>query len=225
MLEILRNGLVVSCQPVDHGPLDRPDYVAAMAQAAVAAGAVGVRIEGVENVRYVRAVTSVPIIGIVKSDLAWTPVRITTSCDQVRALITAGADIVGYDATERPRPESREQILNCILKGKALAMADCATLKDGIDALTKGAHIIGTTLSGYTEDTRVQGNEPDFELISAFKGLGGFVMAEGRYNSPELAAEAIRRGADCVTVGSAITRIEHVTGWFRKAISEACQDE
>ena len=30
-LDTLRGGLVVSCQPVDDGPMDRPDIVAAMA--------------------------------------------------------------------------------------------------------------------------------------------------------------------------------------------------
>ena len=68
VLDKLRGGLVASCQPVDEGPMDRPDIVAAMAQAAVLGGAAGLRIEGVENLRAVRPFVSVPIIGIVKSD-------------------------------------------------------------------------------------------------------------------------------------------------------------
>ncbi|MDI5303934.1 hypothetical protein MJN76_32965, partial [Salmonella enterica subsp. enterica serovar Anatum] len=36
------------------------------------------------------------------------------------------------------------------------------------------------------------------------------VIAEGRYNTPALAANAIEHGAWAVTVGSAITRIEHI---------------
>jgi N-acetylmannosamine-6-phosphate 2-epimerase/N-acetylmannosamine kinase len=47
------------------------------------------------------------------------------------------------------------------------------------------------------------------------------VIAEGRINSPELAAEAIRRGALCVVVGSALTRTEHATAWFKAAIDAA----
>jgi N-acylglucosamine-6-phosphate 2-epimerase len=43
-------------------------------------------------------------------------------------------------------------------------------------------------------------------------------MAEGRFNSPDLARDAIAAGADCVTVGSAITRIEHITSWFADAV-------
>ena len=43
-------------------------------------------------------------------------------------------------------------------------------------------------------------------------------MAEGRYNTPELAALAIENGAYAVTVGSALTRLEHIVGWFVSAI-------
>ncbi|NHN21061.1 N-acetylmannosamine-6-phosphate 2-epimerase, partial [Bacillus amyloliquefaciens] len=39
-------GLIVSCQPVPGSPLDKPEIVAAMAQAAEQAGAAGLRIEG-----------------------------------------------------------------------------------------------------------------------------------------------------------------------------------
>ena len=40
-----QGGLIVSCQPVPNSPMDRPEIVAAMAQAAVSAGAVAIRIE------------------------------------------------------------------------------------------------------------------------------------------------------------------------------------
>ena len=52
-IERLRGQLVVSCQPVPDGPLDRDDFVVAMAQAAQAAGAGAVRIEGAARVRKV----------------------------------------------------------------------------------------------------------------------------------------------------------------------------
>ena len=39
-------------------------------------------------------------------------------------------------------------------------------------------------------------------------------MAEGRYNSPLLAKKAILAGADAVTIGSAITRIDNITKWY-----------
>ena len=45
-------------------------------------------------------------------------------------------------------------------------------------------------------------------------------MAEGRYNTPSLARKAIIEGADAVTIGSAITRIDNITSWFVKEISK-----
>ena len=64
ILEKLGGGLVVSCQPIDDGPMDRPDIVAAMALAAEAGGANGLRIEGLNNLKAVRPLTELPIIGI-----------------------------------------------------------------------------------------------------------------------------------------------------------------
>jgi len=222
ILERLRGGLVASCQPVDDGPMDNPAIVAAMAQAVVAGGAVGLRIEGVENLRAVRKVVDVPIIGIVKTDLPDSPVRITVSVADALALADAGADIIAYDGTDRFRPETREAVLSAILGAGRLAMADSSSFADGEAALAGGAAILGTTLSGYTAATEGLGDCPDFALIAAFKALGaGFVMAEGRFNTPELAARAMAAGADAVTVGSALTRLEHVTGWFADAVRGA----
>lgn len=223
ILQRLQGGLVASCQPVDDGPMDRPDIVAAMAQAAVAGGAVGLRIEGVENLRAARAAVDVPIIGIVKTDLSGSPVRITVTPEDALALAHAGADIIAYDATPRPRPSPRDDVLAAILRSGRLAMADCATLEDGRLALAGGAAILGSTLSGYTAGTEALHDAgPDFALIAALHALGaGFVMAEGRINTPELAARAIAAGADAVTVGSALTRLEHVTGWFAAALRGA----
>lgn len=221
VLQRIRGGLVASCQPVDDGPMDRPDIVAAMAQAAVAGGAAALRIEGVDNLRAVRPVVNVPIIGIVKSDLTDTPVRITVRIEEALALADAGADIIAYDATNRPRPDSREAVLAAIIGAGRLAMADSSTLEDGRIALAGGAAVLGTTMSGYTAETEGRNDGPDFDLIRAYRALGGFVMAEGRINTPELAAKAIAAGADAVTVGSALTRLEHVTSWFADAVKAA----
>lgn len=221
ILERLRGGLVVSCQPVDNGPMDRPEIVAAMAQAAVAGGAVGLRIEGIANLRATRPLVDVPIIGIVKRDLDDSPVRITVTVSDVSALIEAGADIVAYDATPRTRTDAREDILAAILARGAVAMADCATEEDARGALAAGAAVIGTTLSGYTTETTSCDDGPDLALLGRFRDLAGFVMAEGRFNTPSRAAGAMRAGADAVTVGSALTRLEIITGWFADAVRSA----
>lgn len=224
VIEQLRGGMVVSVQPVDNGPLDQTQIIVAMAQAAVVGGAAGIRIEGADNVTAVRASINVPIIGIVKREWDNSPVRITTTLADANELITAGADIIAVDMTTRERPEPLLPIIKSIQEANKILMGDCSSEEDGALALSQGANIIGTTLSGYTAETQQQDKLPDFELVKRYRkltGQSGFVMAEGRYNNPELAAAAISAGADCVTVGSALTRLEHVTEWFANAVSRA----
>ncbi|NBD00522.1 putative N-acetylmannosamine-6-phosphate 2-epimerase [Atlantibacter hermannii] len=211
-------GLIVSCQPVPGSPLDRPEIVAAMALAAEQAGAAGLRIEGIANLKATRAVVSAPIIGIIKRDLPDFPVRITPWLEDVDALAAAGADIIAFDGTARPRPASVKDLLARIHHHGLLAMADCSSLEDGLQCHQLGAELTGTTLSGYTSD--VTPTEPDLALVSALAAEGCRVMAEGRYNTPELAAQALQHGAFAVTVGSAITRLEHVCQWFRDALQD-----
>lgn len=213
-----QGGLIVSCQPVPGSPLDKPDIVAAMALAAVQAGAVAVRIEGIENLKATRPLISVPIIGIVKRDLSDSPVRITPYLDDVDALAQAGADIIAFDGTDRVRPTAVAEIIARIHHHQRLAMADCSSQQDAADCHRLGADIIGTTLSGYTTDVVPQ--DPDLALVAALSAKGYRVIAEGRYNSPALAAQAMRHGAWSVTVGSAITRLEHICQWYREAIVE-----
>ena len=104
VLDKIKFGLIASCQPVDDGPMDKPEIVAAMAQASVAGGAVGLRIEGIENLKATRPTVNVPIIGIVKRDLPDSPVRITPFLHDIEDLAKAGADIIAVDGTNRPRP-------------------------------------------------------------------------------------------------------------------------
>lgn len=217
LLARLRGGLIVSCQPVPGGPLDRPDITAAFALAVLDGGARGLRIEGVANLRAVRAVTSAPIIGLIKADLTSSPVRITPTAEYVHTLVAAGADIVAFDATDRLRPEPLDHIIAAIRQSGRLAMADCAGVADGHRARDLGVEILGTTMSGYVGVEVPEG--PDLELVAVLAGLGGFVVAEGRYHSPALARQAMAAGADAVVAGSAITRPEHVTRWFVDAIT------
>ena len=218
ILEHLRGGLIVSCQPVPGGPMDKPEIVAAMALAALDGGASGLRIEGLANVRAVRAMTRAPIIGLIKRDLDDSPVRITPFVQDALDLAAAGVDIIAFDATDRPRPAPVEELLAAIHGASLLAMADCATAAEGRSAYGLGADILGSTMSGYTGDVVPEG--PDLELVSALAATGGFVVAEGRYHGPAQAAQAMSHGADAVAAGSAITRTEHVTSWFVQAIAQ-----
>jgi N-acylglucosamine-6-phosphate 2-epimerase len=214
----LAGGLVVSCQPVDHGPMDTDDITAALAAAVVAGGAGGVRIEGARRLAVVRAKVAAPIIGIVKRDLPDSPVRITPFVEDVAALAEAGADIIAVDATDRARPASVVVLLTAIRASGALAMADCSNLTDCLMAADAGFDIVGTTLSGYTGGEIPP--EPDYALIAALRHARPTqrIMAEGRFNTPDQAKRAIATGAWAVTVGTAITRTEVVTGWFASAV-------
>ncbi|OOF36964.1 N-acetylmannosamine-6-phosphate 2-epimerase [Rodentibacter heidelbergensis] len=215
----IQKGLIASCQPVDDGPMDKPEIVAAMAQAAVIGGAAGLRIEGVENLKATRAVVKVPIIGIVKRDLPDSPIRITPFLQDIEALANAGADIIAVDGTHRPRPVDLESAVKKIHELGCLAMADCANLEEGLHCQKLGFDIIGSTMSGYTGGEVPE--EPDYQLVRDLKAAGCRVMAEGRYNTPELAKTAIEIGADFVTVGSALTRLEHIVSWFAQAVKSA----
>ena len=225
LLEQLNNniaqsgGLIVSCQPVPNSPLDKPDIVAAMALAAEQAGAVALRIEGVANLRATRPLVSIPIIGILKRDLDNSPVRITPFPEDVDALAQAGANIIAVDGTDRVRPASVEALLAQIHQHGLLAMADCSTFEDGMACQQWGADIIGSTLSGYT--TPETPEDPDCALVKTLSDAGCRVIAEGRYNTPAQAAEAMRHGAWAVTVGSAITRLEHICQWYNTALKKA----
>lgn len=213
-----RGALIVSCQPVPAGPLDKPEIVAAMALAAEQAGAVALRIEGIHNLKVVRPLVTVPVIGIIKRDLSGFPVRITPYPEDVDALAQYGADIIAFDGTQRTRPVDSGELLNRVHHHGLLAMADCSCEQDAMHCQQLGVEIIGTTLSGYTSEPTPE--EPDLDLVQTLSRQGCRVVAEGRYNSPQLAMQAMRKGAWAVTVGSAITRLEHICQWYREALSQ-----
>jgi len=218
-LDRLEGGLIVSCQPVDDGPLDTVPSIVAFALAARNAGARALRIEGAENVAAVTAACDLPVIGIVKRDLPDSPVRITPFVDDVTALADAGATVIAVDGTDRKRPVPVAGLLAAIHARGCLAMADLATEAEAVVAKRLGFDILGTTMSGYTGGPIPA--RPDLALVAACRRLGGAVVAEGRYNAPATAALAIDAGASAVCVGSAITRTEHVTEWFRNAVDGA----
>ncbi len=217
----LRGSLIVSCQPVVGGPLDRPDIVVGFALAALASGAAAVRIEGIDNVTAVRAATRAPIIGLIKRDYPGTTVRISATVSDIDALADAGADIIAFDATAYPRPAPAADLLAAIHGHGRIAMADISTAAEAETAARLGADLIGTTLSGYMEGPIP--DAPDIALVKAIVGCGKPVIAEGRIRTPEQAKAAIQAGAFAVVVGSAITRPEHITEWFATAVADAVE--
>ena len=157
-----------------------------------------------------------PIVGIVKYDLEDSPVRITPFLQDIDDLYNAGADIIAFDGTDRVRPTTIEASVKRIQELGAMSMADCSTFEEGMYCQKLGVDLIGSTMSGYTGGEIPK--DPDVKLVRDLVANGCRVMAEGRYNTPELAAMAIENGAYAVTVGSALTRLEHIVSWFVTAI-------
>jgi len=219
---IPKGALVVSCQARADNPLHGPVYMSAMAKAAEVGGAKGIRANGEADVAAIRAVTALPIIGISKVWDDRFPVYITPGFEAAAQIARAGADIIGLDATPRPRDgEPVDRLIRRIRAelGKEV-FADIATLEEGRAAQAAGATYVATTLAGYTEETASRKTEgPDLELLSALVAeLLVPVVAEGRFDTPDLVAEAFRRGAHAVVVGTAITNPREITRKFVQAI-------
>lgn len=218
LLERLRGQLVVSCQAASDSPLAREHHIVALAEAAVLGGGKAVRIEGVANVAAVRRAVAVPIIGIVKTVRRDSEIIITARVEEVDALSDAGADIIAFDATDRPRPEPVPALIAAVQRRGRVAMADISTLAEGEAAIAAGADFVGTTLSGYTPYSPALPG-PDFALMAGLKQRGIPFVAEGRIWAPAEARRALELGAHFVVVGSAITRPDVITRRFADAVA------
>lgn len=220
-LERLAGGLVVSCQARENNPLHGPQFMAAMAAAAVAGGAVGIRADGVADIGAIRAAVGpdIPIMGISKLEMPDGSLFITPTAESARKIIGAGADLVALDATMRPRPggETLDEVVAAIHAAGALAMADCGTVEQARAAVASGVDAVGTTMSGYAGGPKLEG--PDFEMIEVLAAESPVpVFAEGRIWTREDARKALDLGALFVVVGTAITNPMAITQRFVRAL-------
>ncbi len=219
LLSQLRHGLIVSSQAEGDEPLNSPQLLTALAQAAIRGGAIAIRAERPENIAQMKRQLSVPIIGLYKKKYVDSEVYITPTLEDALEVLDAGADIIAMDATDRVRPNGQKlpAIVRALRqRADRLLMADVSTLAEGLAAADMGFDVIGTTLSGYTAETRNRAatDQPDFDLLSALvERLAGRIpiIAEGRIWTAEQAIEALRRGAFAVVVGTAITRPTVIT--------------
>ncbi len=218
LLDALRGGLIVSVQAWRASALDDPRVIAAMASAAEESGAVAVRIEGSENLRAVRGRVRLPIVGLIKREYPGFEPYITPTLDEVRAVLAAGAEIVAFDATPRPRADATKlrDLIDAIHAQKRLALADCSTAADAMTAAGLGADIVATTLCGYTSET-VGRKLPALDLVAELAKLRRFTLCEGGVRSPDELRAALDAGADAVCVGSAITNVDWLVREFAGA--------
>ncbi|PZV01696.1 MAG: acetylmannosamine-6-phosphate 2-epimerase [Leptolyngbya sp.] len=221
ILESLRGGLIVSCQaPVD-SPLHNAAAIAAMAEAALNRGAIGVRIDTPDHIQAVRARCKHPIIGLWKQVMPPSEVYITPQFHHAEAVAQAGSDIIAVDATQRLRPsgETLGHIIQQIHQhlGRPV-MADVDTLDNALKAIDAGADCVGSTLFGYTAETRTE-TPPGFDLLKAMVARCSVpVICEGGIASPNQAKQALDLGAYAVVVGTAITGIDYLVQHYVSAL-------
>lgn len=99
-------------------------------------------------------------------------------------------------------------------------MADIATVEEAQEAARLGFDCVGTTLHGYTAESRgARLAEDDFGFLRAvLAAVPVPVIAEGNVETPAMAARCLALGAHAVVVGGAITRPQQITRRFVEAI-------
>ena len=222
----IHHGLIVSCQALETEPLYRPEggVMPLMAKAAQMSGAVGIRANTVRDIVQIKQVVDLPVIGIIKKDYPGTAMYITVTMAEVDALVGCGVDILAVQGTSALRPDgsTSAEFIRAIKEKypDQLVMADIASLDEAMACAAAGADFVGTTMRGYTPETKGI-DETDFAFIERLsKECPARVIAEGHVHYPEQAVKCLDAGAWAVVVGGAITRPAEITARFTKAIHE-----
>lgn len=220
MLEDIKNHLIVSCQALEYEPLHSSFIMSKMALAAYQGGAKGIRANTIEDIQAIKKEVDLPIIGIIKQEYEGSVVFIAPTIKEVDALVKEGVDIIAMDATIRERPhhiylddffkEIRKKYPN------QKFMADCSTIEEAIHADELGFDFIGTTMVGYTKESKgLKIEENDFEIIrTIIQKVKHPVIAEGNIDTPQKAKRVLELGCYSVVVGSIITRPQLITKRF-----------
>ena len=226
-IRALKGKLIVSCQALPQEPLHSSFIMGRMARAAKEGGAAGIRANTKEDIKEIQEVTGLPVIGIVKRDYPDSAVYITPTMKEIEELMEVKPEIIAIDATGALRPgnvtlaDFFHQIKEKYPEQKL--MADCSTIKEAFFADELGFDFIGTTMVGYTPQSRGMKIEADdFEILrTILKKVKHPVIAEGNVNSPEKAKRVIELGSYAVVVGSSITRPQLITKGYAEAVDSA----
>ena len=224
-IKALKGQLIVSCQALPQEPLHSSFIMGRMARAAKEGGAAGIRANTKEDIKEIQEVTGLPIIGIVKRDYPDSAVYITPTMKEIEELMEVKPEIVAIDATRALRPgnvalaDFVHQIKEKYPEQKL--MADCSTIEEALFADELGFDFIGTTMVGYTPQSKgLKIEENDFEILrTILKKVKHPVIAEGNVNSPEKAKRVIELGSYAVVVGSSITRPQLITKGYAEAVN------
>ena len=220
----LQGGLIVSVQAPEGSPMRQNEVIAAMAEASLNNGAVGVRLESPAHIGAVRRrCPEALIVGLWKRTYPDSPVYITPLWQEIQAVWAAGADVIALDATERVRPDGA-LLAELVQRARgdlgAVLMADVDSLANGLQAAALGCQWVGTTLYGYTEATAAA-RPPAWELIPQLRDqlpADTVLICEGGVASTEQAVRARSLGADAVVVGTAITGVDLQVAAYRRAL-------
>lgn len=225
-IQSLKGNLIVSCQALADEPLHSSFIMGRMAKAAKQGGASGIRANTPDDIKEIQNQVDLPIIGIIKKDYDDSKVYITPTMNEIDQLVATGVEIIALDATEDLRPNGKNiDDFYKEIKEKypdQLLMADCSTIAEAIHADELGFDFVGTTLVGYTDQSKghkIEAN--DFEILrEIIKNVKAMVIAEGNINTPEKAKRVIELGAYSVVVGSIITRPQVITKNFVDKLAE-----
>ena len=183
-----------------------------MAEAAVWAGAVGIRANSPEQIKAIKEKVDLPIIGLYKIWHDDTDVFITPTLEAAKQVWEAGAEIIALDCTSQITHEKTKayELLPIVKKEipDAIIFADVSNYDEAKRAIELGADIVAPTLYGYTEETKniEEPNLREFARMCRDFKDDAYVMMEGHLYTPEDAMKCLYLGAHSVVVGSAITR-------------------
>lgn len=223
-VEQLKGKLIVSCQALPHEPLHSSFIMGRMALAAKEGGACGIRANTREDIKEIQNNVDLPVIGIVKRDYEDSEIYITPTMKEVDELMEVKPEIIAMDATlaKRPGGLTLDEFFYQVKEKypEQLFMADCSTVEEALHADELGFDFIGTTMVGYTPQSKhlkIEANDFEFlrEIVAKVKHR---VIAEGNINTPEKARRVIELGAFSVVVGSIITRPQLITKNFAEAL-------
>ena len=217
MKTLLKRGLIVSCQALKNEPLYGGSTIPKMAVAAKMGGAVGIRANTVRDInaiyRYIDG--SLPIIGLIKQVYEGTPVYITPTLKEVKALIRSKCDFIALDATARPR-HNGEKLADLVAyirdNSEKAIVADIATYGEAEEAERLGFDYISSTMRSYTAET--EGIQiPDIEFLKKLQSgiRKAKIIAEGGIHSYEALSQVLDTGIDHIVIGGAITRPQEIT--------------
>lgn len=145
---------------------------------------------------------------------------------EIEELMEVKPEIIALDATGALRPGGKtlKDFFEEVKKAypEQLFMADCSTVEEALYADELGFDFIGTTMVGYTpqsKNLKIETN--DFEIIREILEKAKHpVIAEGNINTPEKVKRVIELGCYSVVVGSIITRPQLITKSFAEVLED-----